>query len=213
MRRTSRGGWLSRLAAKRQKSWVWLPEFDPQNRKPGKSAPVTPCEYRAEHGAPICRILRRTRPSSHFTSGGVLRLRTSTTRSGWRRTPPCVSFRRPRRLPVPCRTRKVATRAILNRASALPSTAGAVATLQSPQHVAKGQCRSLLNSTGPPLGPAVHNPTPRLVVRLFKEVWPPRFLRVSPSSGQHWNLPRPRAPGHDATGSTRHTRENPNFHL
>lgn len=38
MRRTSRGGWLSRLAAKRQKKWVWLPEFDPQNRKPGKSA-------------------------------------------------------------------------------------------------------------------------------------------------------------------------------
>ena len=71
MRRTSRGGWLSRLAAKRQKSWVWHPEFEPQNRKPGKSAPVTPCECRAEHGAPICRILRRTRPSSDFTSGGV----------------------------------------------------------------------------------------------------------------------------------------------
>ena len=71
MRRTSRGGWLSRLAAKRQKSWVWHPEFEPQNRKPGKSAPVTPCECRAEHGAPICRILRRTRPSSGFTSGGV----------------------------------------------------------------------------------------------------------------------------------------------
>ena len=72
MRRTSRGGWrLSRLAAKRQKSWVGHPEFEPQNRKPGKSAPVTPCEYRAEHGAPMCRILRRTRPSSHFTSGGV----------------------------------------------------------------------------------------------------------------------------------------------
>ena len=52
MRRTSRGGWLSRLAAKRQKSWVWHPEFEPQNRKPGKSAPVTPCECRAEHGAP-----------------------------------------------------------------------------------------------------------------------------------------------------------------
>ena len=72
MRRTSRGGWLSRLAAKRQKSWVWHPEFEPQNRKPGKSAPVTPCECRAEHGAPICRILRRTRPSSHFTCGGVV---------------------------------------------------------------------------------------------------------------------------------------------
>ena len=39
MRRTSRGGWLSRLAAKRQKSRVWHPEFEPQNRKPGNSAP------------------------------------------------------------------------------------------------------------------------------------------------------------------------------
>ena len=74
MRRTSRGGWLSRLAAKRQKSWVWHPEFEPQNRKPGKSAPVTPCECRAEHGAPICRILRITRTSSHFTCGGVFLL-------------------------------------------------------------------------------------------------------------------------------------------
>ena len=71
MRRASRGGWLSRLAAKRQKSWVWHPEFEPQNRKPSKSAPVTPCECQAEHGAPICGILRRTRPSSHFTCGGV----------------------------------------------------------------------------------------------------------------------------------------------
>ena len=71
MRRTSRGGWLSRLAAKRQKSWVWHPEFEPQNQKPGKSAPVTPCECRAEQGAPSYRILRRTRPSSYFTSGGV----------------------------------------------------------------------------------------------------------------------------------------------
>ena len=68
MRRASRGGWLSRLAAKRQKSWIWHPEFEPQNRKPCKSAPVTPFECRAEHGAPICRILRRTRPSSYFTS-------------------------------------------------------------------------------------------------------------------------------------------------
>ena len=50
MRRTSRGGWLSRLAAKRQKSWVGHPEFEPQNQKPDKSAPVTPCECRAEHG-------------------------------------------------------------------------------------------------------------------------------------------------------------------
>ena len=71
MRRTSRGGWLSRLAAKRQKSWAWHPEFEPQNRKPGQSVPVTPFECRAEHGAPICGILRRTRPSSHFTCGGV----------------------------------------------------------------------------------------------------------------------------------------------
>ena len=71
MRRTSRGGWLSRLAAKRKKKWVWHPEFKPQNRKPGKSAPVTPCECQAEHGGPMFRILRRTRPSSHFTSGGV----------------------------------------------------------------------------------------------------------------------------------------------
>ena len=71
MRRTSRGDWLSRLAAKRQKNWVWHPEFEPQNQKPGKSAPVTPCECRAEHGALICGVLRRTRPSSHFTCGGV----------------------------------------------------------------------------------------------------------------------------------------------
>ena len=34
MRRTSRGSWLSRLAAKRQKSWVEHPELEPQNRKP-----------------------------------------------------------------------------------------------------------------------------------------------------------------------------------
>ena len=61
MRRTSRGGWLSRLAAKRQKSWVWHPDFEPQNRKPGKSAPVAPCECRAEHGAPICRVYCATR--------------------------------------------------------------------------------------------------------------------------------------------------------
>ena len=71
MRRTSRGGWLSRLAAKRQKNWVGHPEFEPQNRKPDKSAPVAPCECRAEHGAPMCGVLRRTRPSSHFTCGGV----------------------------------------------------------------------------------------------------------------------------------------------
>ena len=72
MRRTSCRGWLSRLAAKHPKSWVGHPEFEPQNRKPDKSAPVTPFEYRAKHAAPICGILRRTRPSSHFTCGGVL---------------------------------------------------------------------------------------------------------------------------------------------
>ena len=54
-----------------KKKWVWHPEFEPQNRKPGKSAPVTPCECRAEHAPPICGILRRTRPSSNFTCGGV----------------------------------------------------------------------------------------------------------------------------------------------
>ena len=71
MRRTSRGGWLSRLVAKRRKSWVGHPEFEPQNRKSDKSAPVTPCECRAEHGAPMCGILRCTRPSSHFTCRGA----------------------------------------------------------------------------------------------------------------------------------------------
>ena len=84
MRRTSRGGWLSRLAAKRQKSWVGHPEFEPQNRKPDKSAPVTPFECRAEHGAPMCGILRRTRPSSHFTCGGVRDLAFGTAWAGLR---------------------------------------------------------------------------------------------------------------------------------
>ena len=46
-----------------------------------------------------------------------------------------VSFRRRRRLPAPCRTRTVATRTPPTRASAPPSTTGAVATLQSPQQL------------------------------------------------------------------------------
>ena len=37
MRRASRGGWLSRLAAKRQKSWVWHPEFEPKTENQVKA--------------------------------------------------------------------------------------------------------------------------------------------------------------------------------
>ena len=126
---------------------------------------------------------------------------------------PSPSFRRPRRLPVPCRTRKVATRAILNRASALPSTAGAVATLQSPQHVAKGQCRSLLYSTGPQLGPTVDNPTLRLVGWSSKGFEKSPFFGFLHPSGQMRKLSSARPPGHAAPGSTRHTWETPKFHL
>ena len=72
MRRTSRGGWLSRFWRQNaKKKRVWHLEFEPQNRKPDECAPVTLCECRAEHGGAICGILHRTRPSSHFTSGGV----------------------------------------------------------------------------------------------------------------------------------------------
>ena len=72
--------------------------------------------------------------------------------------------------------------------------------------VAKDLNWSLLYSIGPPLGP--NRPQPHyspVGCETFKEVWQPRFLRVSPSSGQMRKTPRARPPGHDATGSTRHT--------
>ena len=33
MRRTSRGGWLSHLTAKRQKKWIWHPKFEAEAKK------------------------------------------------------------------------------------------------------------------------------------------------------------------------------------
>ena len=104
MRRTSRGGWLSRLAAKRQKSWVGHPEFEPQIRKPDKSAPVTPCECRADHGAPICGLLRRLRPSSNFTCGGVI----------WRQVEKMVATPQKRAIPTPDKA-KSPTRRLLRK--------------------------------------------------------------------------------------------------
>ena len=71
MRRTSRGGWLSRLVAKRQKKSAWQPVFEAKNRKPDKGAPVSPCKYRHDHGSPKAGVPARTWPSSDFTSTGV----------------------------------------------------------------------------------------------------------------------------------------------
>ena len=51
------------------------------------------------------------------------------------------------------------------------------------QSEAKDQYRSLLNSIGLPLGPSRAQPNSPVGGETFKEVWQPRFLRVSPSSG------------------------------
>ena len=68
-------GWLSRLAAKRPpKSWIWHLESEAKNRKSDKSAPVAPCKCRSEHEAAKALVPARTRPSSSFTSAGVLLL-------------------------------------------------------------------------------------------------------------------------------------------
>ena len=79
--------------------------------------------------------------------------------------------------------------------------------------VAKDQNRSILYSIGPQLGPNRRQSNSRLVVNSSKRCGKPPFLRDSPSSGQKWKLPSARSLGHDATRSTRHTRETPNFHL
>ena len=82
------GSWWRQNA---KKNWVGHPEFEPRNRKPDKSAPVAPCECRAEQGAPMCGIFRRTRPSSHFTCGGVATRApapSTTGEQGGRSTPP-----------------------------------------------------------------------------------------------------------------------------
>ena len=56
MRRTSRGGWLSRLGRQNAKKKVGFGTLSSNRktenhaRKPGKSAPVAPFECRAEHG-------------------------------------------------------------------------------------------------------------------------------------------------------------------
>ena len=70
MRRPSRGAGC-RVWWQNAKKTAWHPEFEAKNRDPDKSAPVAPCECRAEHGAPSCRILPRTWPSSHFACAGV----------------------------------------------------------------------------------------------------------------------------------------------
>ena len=71
MRRTSRGGWLSRLAAKRPKqSWVWRPESS--NRKTENQAKARRLRH-ANAGLSTGPNMPDTAPhaAEHFTSGGV----------------------------------------------------------------------------------------------------------------------------------------------
>ena len=74
MRRTSRGAGCRAWRQNAPKSWIWHLESEAKNRKSDKSAPVAPCKCRSEHGAAKALVPARTRPSSSFTSAGVLLL-------------------------------------------------------------------------------------------------------------------------------------------
>ena len=74
MRRTSRGAGCRAWRQNAPASWIWHLESEAKNRKSDKSAPVAPCKCRSEHGAAKALVPARTRPSSGFTSAGVLLL-------------------------------------------------------------------------------------------------------------------------------------------
>ena len=83
VRRVKDAGWCAELHAglavalggkTPPKSWIWHLESEAKNRKSDKSAPVAPCKCRSEHGAAKALVPARTRPSSDFTSAGVLLL-------------------------------------------------------------------------------------------------------------------------------------------